>query len=228
VTRFLQRTLTCADESAAAAIFGGDHALVRALAYRRCFACQALVTSIPVAFGVAGTARHHHHAPAVLAAAAAAELVLVASILITRGVIRERVQTLIVAGAERVPLRLIADERQRLLSQSERERLALSLESALHAAQHWNEILPSARPPHGVRCLRFTDRQIHEIVSLLRSGTNEARGVALTARFLADGCHSALYSGDVALLREELNRIRYLLATTGQPDEAADLTRIAA
>jgi hypothetical protein len=51
--------------------------------------------------------------------------------------------------------------------------------------------------------------------------------VALTARLITVGYSSALYAGDPVLLREELNRIRYLLATSGQADDPTDETRIA-
>ena len=222
-TSVLQRAFSCAEENAAAERFGRNHELVRALARQRCFLYQAFVASIPVAFGVAGTARHEPRAPAVLAAAVVVALALVASVLFARQVVRDRVQTLIAEGAEYVALRVIADERRRLLSDKERENLARSLERALHSAQHWGEILRTSRPPQGVRLLQFTSREVRDIVSLLRTGPSEARGVAVTARLITDGYGSALYRGDVVLLREELNRIQYLL-TPGHTDE----TRIAA
>jgi len=224
----LQRAFSRFDEDAASSVFGPRHPLTRALMYRRCFAWQGLVASIPLALGVAGAVMHDADAPAVLAAAGVVQLVLLAGVLLARQLVRERVQTLIADGAEDVPLRVIADERQRLLTRKERESLARSLERALHSAQHWQEILPASRPPHGVRCLRFTAREVREVASLLRAGPSEARGVALTAQLLAGGYGSALYAGDVVLLREALNQIRYLLASSIRMNTAPDKTRLAA
>jgi len=114
VTRLLQRAHAREDEDAVAAVFGANHELVRALANKRAFSYQALVTSIPLALGAAGTARHDGDAPAVLVVAGVVELVLIASIFIARQVVRERVLTLIAEGAERAGLRVIAAARQRL------------------------------------------------------------------------------------------------------------------
>jgi hypothetical protein len=46
------------------------------------------------------------------------------------------------------------------------------------------------------------------------------QGVALAARFLSDGYGSPLYGNDVEPLREELNRIRYLLEASETPVDA--------
>jgi hypothetical protein len=54
------------------------------------------------------------------------------------------------------------------------------------------------------------------------------QGVALTARFLSDGYGSPLYGNEVEPLREELNRIRYLLETSETPVDAPAAQREAA
>jgi hypothetical protein len=41
--------------------------------------------------------------------------------------------------------------------------------------------------------------------------------VALTERLLSDGSGSPLYANELEPLREELNRIRYLLEATDEP-----------
>jgi hypothetical protein len=226
-TSSLQLAFSHTDENAAAAIVGGDHGLVRALMYRRSFARQALVPSMPIALGIAGTVRHGAAAPVVLAASGVVELVLAASVLFACKLVRERAQALIAEGAEDLALRVIAEERQRLLSDKERERLAHSLERLLHTAQHWNAFLPASRPPQGVHCLRFTAREVCEIVALLRACPSEARGVALTARFVRGGCGSTLYAGDPVVLREELDRIRYHLTVSACTDSRRVENRVA-
>lgn len=218
MTPFSPRGPSSADEDRAVAVLGREHALVRALAYRRTFALQLLATSIPLALGAVGIGRHVAAAPAVLEAASVVAATLVVAFLISRGLVREQAQELIAGGERGDALPVVANERRRLLSGKERESLAHSLESALDAAEHWHEILPASRPPHGVRCLRFTAQEIREIVSLLRSEAPDVRGVALTARFLAGGYGASLYRGDVVALREELNRIRYLLAASTDAD----------
>ena len=45
----------------------------------------------------------------------------------------------------------------------------------------------------------------------------DMRGVALTSRLLTDGGTSPLFGTDAELLREELTRIRFLLAAPGRP-----------
>jgi hypothetical protein len=105
----------------------------------------------------------------------------------------------------------VRNERRRLASRRERERFARSLESLLHDAERWYRILPAYRPPDGAQMLRYAAAEAREVVALLRSDAAHVRGVALTARLLMDGYRSPLYAGNAGRLREELNRIRYLL-----------------
>jgi hypothetical protein len=48
-------------------------------------------------------------------------------------------------------------------------------------------------------------------VEALRRDRVRVQGVALTSRLLSDGQSSPLYANEVGPLREELNRIRFLL-----------------
>jgi hypothetical protein len=220
------RAFSRAEEEGAARVLGREHGLVRALAYRRAAVRQMLVVALPLLFGAAGTVRQAHAAPAVLGAAGVVEAALLAACLLTKSLVRERAQELIAAGWTDKTIPSVASERRRLLSEKERESLARSLERALYAAEHWDRIAPASRPPHGVRCLRFTAREVRGIVLLLRTDVADARGVALTARFLAGGYSATLYGGDSVALRKELNRIHYLL-TTGT-DVEVGRTRLAA
>jgi hypothetical protein len=207
----ITRAFSRAEEAGAARMLGTDHGLVRSLARQHALSRQLLVIALPLLFGVAGTVKQIHPAPAVLGAAGIVEVVLLGTFLLTRSLVRERAQELIGAAQADDAIPVIANERRRLLSKKERERLARSLERALHAAEHWEEILPSFRPPQGIRLLRFTAREVREIAWLLRSNVDDARGVALTARFLAGGEGTSLCRGDVVALRQELNRIRHFL-----------------
>jgi hypothetical protein len=217
------RSLVSRDEErAAASMLGRDDALVRLLARRRTRLEQLAVTLVPVALGIAGIILHSERAPVVLVAATLVGVALVLSACFSGLEIRDRAQEVIAAGYERLPLRIVSDERLRLSSLRERERFARSLERLLKDAQDWNRILPATRPPHGVRELRFAEREVHEVASLLRADPIHVPGVARTARFLSDGASSPLFGGDDEALRTELRRIRDLLdreRPQAEPDE---------
>jgi hypothetical protein len=206
------------DERKAAAVLGPDHALARLLARRRALTCQILVTSITLALGLAGAALQGNEALTVLVAAGVVEVALLVAVPYFRGRTRDVTQQLIAAGEdESVAVGAVRDERRRLASRKERERFARSLERLLHDAERWYRILPAYRPPDGAQFLRYAAAEAREVVALLRTEGAHVRGVALTARFLMDGYSSPLYAGDVGRLREELNRIRYLLTPDNTP-----------
>jgi hypothetical protein len=136
--------------------------------------------------------------------------------------IRDRAQEVIAGGYERLPIRAVLAERSRLLSHRRRERFARSLERLLKDAQSPNGILPATRPPSCVRELRFAEREVHEVASLLRADPVYVPGVARMARFLSDGAASPLFGDDDEALRAELVRIRDLLhrhSSTAASDE---------
>lgn len=207
----LRSYLSCEDERAAASVLGRGEMLVRLLARRRRRAEQLAVTLVPIALGLVGTVRGVETAPTVLGASALVAGALAASILFATFQLRDRAQEVIAAGYERVPVSVVRDERRRLLSRKRRESMARSLERLLHDAQNWGRILPATRPPHGVRELRFAEREVREVASLLRSEPVHVPAVARTARLLSDGATSPLYGGDVVALRAELRRISDLL-----------------
>ena len=199
------------DERTAANVLGRDDTLVRLLVRRRARVDQLAVTLVPISLGIIGILRHSDNAPVVLGAAVLVALGLVFSVAFSAFEIRDRAQEVIAGGQERLPLRVVRDERLRLLSHRERERFARSLERLLKDAQNWNRILPATRPPDGVRELRFAEREVHEVAGLLRSDPVHVPGVARIARFLSDGGSSPLFGGDDEALRTELRRIRDLL-----------------
>ncbi len=163
-----------------------------------------------------------------LVATALVQAALLLAIPYFRGRTRDLAEELIAAGngAART-LRLVEDEHRRLASPKERHRLARSLERLIADAERWPRLGPGHRPPPpGVTALRFTVPEARAVVEQMRAEPAEVRGVALTSRLLSDGGRSPLFGHDAELLREELRRIRYLLAAP--QDAHAEPDRLAA
>lgn len=202
-----------AEEREAAAVLGREHELVGVLARRRALPAQMLVTTIPLVLATVGLALDATSAPLVLGAAIFVQLWLVVAVPYLRRRMRDIVEELIANGngaARR--LRVVEGEYRRLATRAERERLARTLERFVDDAVRWSRLGPRRRtPPLGVNCLRFTVTEARDIVALLREGCADVRGVALTSRLLTDGT-SPLFGTDAAELRQELRRIRFLLA----------------
>jgi hypothetical protein len=219
--RTLARTLHLApraDESAAAAALGPEHELVGVLARRRALTVQMLVTAIPLTLAAVGIVRHAASAPLILGAAAAVQLGLLVAVPYSRQRVRDISEELIATGNGAARgLRIVEDEHRRLASRAEQERLAQSFERLIETALRWPRLGPGFVPPPGVTCLRRAIPEAREVVALLREGAADVRGVALTSRLLTDGGTSPLFGRDAGLLREELKRIRFLLAAPAHP-----------
>jgi hypothetical protein len=209
------------DEVAAAELLGPQHALVDLLARRRALTVQALVTSVPLALAAIGIALDAASAPLLLGAAALVHLGLVVVNQYLRRRARELSEELTASGngAAR-SLQLVEDEYRRLASPLERHRLAGSLERWIADARRWPRLGRGLPPPPGVSSLRFTVDEARDVVSLLRAGPADVRGVALTSRLLSDGGSSPLFGPDPEALREELVRIRFLLAASREGDDS--------
>lgn len=204
-----------ADERAAADVLGADHALARVLARRRALSVQIAITSVPVVLAAIGTMRAVDSAPIVLGAALVVEIALLAAIPFIRSRTHEVTYELLAEGDDdTLAIPVVRDESRRLRSWRERERLAGSLETLLHASEGWNRALPAHVAPLGVRTLRFAAREARDVIALLRADTAAVRGIAMVSLLLRDGA-SPLYGYDPRKLREELTRIRYLLAAPG-------------
>jgi hypothetical protein len=212
-----------ADESAAADVLGPEHELVNVLARRRTLTVQLLVTLVPLGFAAVGIARDVASAPVVLVATAIVQAALLLAIPYFRGRTRDLAEELIASGngAART-LRLVEDEHRRLASRKERHRLARSLERLIADAERWPRLGRGHRPPPGVTALRFTVPEARAVVDQMRAERAEVRGVALTSRLLSDGGRSPLFGHDAEPLREELRRIRYLLAAPQEPHAEHD------
>jgi hypothetical protein len=233
MTSFLRHTarsigLTAADKRAAESVLGRDHRLTRAVSYQHTLALQSTVAAFAVLAGGAGLLLHLGIATLVVIAAAVVAVFFVLAWAVTRRVTRERAQDLIAAGNDSVVVSVLARERRHLASRKERERLARSLETLYRDALRWYEILPRFRPPDGVVHFRHTGPELEGLTEALRRDRVRVQGVALTARFLSNGYESPLYGNELEPLREELNRIRYLLETSEAAADAHAAQREAA
>lgn len=214
------------DAHAARSILGTRHPLTLALSRRHVVAKQLCVTLTVLVVGLGVAVLDIRAGELVLGAAAIVAGALTVALAIARRVVRDRVDDLIASGDDAVLVAPVIRRRRQLASAKERERLARSLERLLRDARRWNEILPQFRPLPGVQCLRDTVPEAQAVIALLRSERVAVHGVALVARLLGDGVTSPLYGGDARRLREELNRIRYILASDA-PRRAVEVRRAA-
>jgi hypothetical protein len=220
--------LTAADKTAAESVLGRGHRLTKAVSNQHTLAIQSVVAALAIVVGSIGVLLGVRRATLVLVAAAVVGVAFFLMWCVARGIARERAQALIAAGDDSVVVSVLARERRRLATRKERERLARSLEELYRDALRWYEILPQFRPPHGVVQLRHTGPELEGLTHALRRDRVRVQGVALTARFLSDGYESPLYANELESLREELNRIRYLLETSETPVDARAARREAA
>jgi hypothetical protein len=220
--------LTATDKRAAESVLGRGHRLTRALSNLHTVALQATVALLALVAGTVGLLVDLRHRELVFGVAGAVAIAFLLAWLAARRIARERAEDLVAAGSDRVMLPVIARVRRRLASRKEREALARSLEVLHRDAVRWDEILPQFRPPHGVQQLRNVSSEVEALTAALRRDRVRVQGVALTARFLSDGFGSPLYGNELGPLREELNRIRYLLESTDETMAEAATERRAA
>lgn len=207
--------LTTADEHAAASVLGRGHALTRAVANQHTLALQSVVAALAVAAAAVGELAHLRHATLAVFVALGICVAFVVAWAVTHQAVGDRARDLIAGGHDSVALSVVARERRRLASPKERERLARALEAFHRDAVRWHQILPQFRPPQGVLQLRHTTREVEALTAALRRDRVRVQGVALASRLVTDGHESPLYAGELGPLREELNRIRYLLEYDG-------------
>lgn len=220
--------LSGAEKRVAESALGRQHPLARALSIRQTVVRQLLVTVVALVVATGAVLAHLDGAWVFLGASALVCAALTLALAATRHVVRIRTYDLIADGQGSALLPVVARARRRLASPKERERLARSLERLLRDARRWDELLPNFRPLPGVECLRMTAPEVETVATLLRREHVPTRGVALTARFLESGSGSPLYSGNVELLREELDCIRRALEDESVTAADAWATRAAA
>jgi len=144
----------------------------------------------------------------------AAALVLTAQ-LVQVGVLSDarnrRAVELIAQGRGEVPIEAVERVRRRLLRPGHRARLARALDEIRAEIERPRAGACFARPLYCVRVLRPVVSEITEVAALVR-GEGGVRGVARTEQLITDG-RSPLYGDGEELLRQELARIRFLLAS---------------
>lgn len=197
---------------------GAGHPLARtqhriAVAARQAAGVSALLVAAPCAAVL--------NRDLVVATAAAAALVT--AILYGQALalsVRRRTQVHDVILQGRAPAAsLVMDEVARLLAPEHRAEVARRLERLLHEAEHWEDYLPSSRPPEGVRQLRPSAWTIHEIVNALQIEGVSARAVIMVERLIQGGYGAEAYRG-ADWVRRELGRIRFELGAQ-HPGSAA-------
>jgi hypothetical protein len=121
---------------------------------------------------------------------------------------RAACRQLIIEGRERLPLPSMRRELRRLEDNNHRHALAGSIDKLANEASH----PPRARPHPIYRpaVVGAVAGQLREIAALVDANDTPVRGVAHIEWLITAG-QSPLYGSDVAPLREELTRARYLL-----------------
>lgn len=218
--------LTADDQRVAETVLGRGHRLTRAVANQHVLARQAIVALGALVFCASAPFLDLRLAPVVVVAAVLVVVLFVLGWAVAHRVARERAQELIATGGGVLAVSVVARESRRLASRREREHLARSLETLYRAALRWHRILPQYRPPAGVRQLGHLPTEVKGVAAALRGHRVSVQGVALTKFLLMDG-RSPLYANELGPLREELNRIRYLLETEDEVGRDAELPRAA-
>jgi len=216
--------LTSADTHAAESVLGRRHALTRAVANQHTLAMQSAVAVLAVVAAALCELVHLQHATLLVVVALGICAAFVVAWTLTRETVARGARDLIAGGYDNLVLSVVARERRRLASRKERERLARALEEFHRDALRRHPLLPHSQLLPGVAQLRHTSREVEALATALRRERARVQGVALVARLLADGHESPLYAGERGPLREELNRIRYLLESAEEraPDAPAE------
>lgn len=209
------RSKSCQSTYPSAAVaLGPTHPVTRAARASALLGGQLATTSVLLAFSTAAALGRGGQAITVASAALVVELALVCGLAGARVCLHERSRDVIADGNGDIHVAEIAAERARLDTPAYRDRLATSLERALHAAEHWHELWVSTRPPPGVRNLLGIRDAAREVAQLVRDPRTPVRAVALLDRLVCGGYAASLYAGPADTLEQELTRIRFLLVAS--------------
>lgn len=150
-------------------------------------------------------------------AGSAASVLLILTVLVAVHKQRERdcAIELVLEGRERVPIAAVQRQRRRLLADQTRNGLAGNLEDLIQQAASRSRRQMRVTPlPFDPMVVRMVAGELRDVIGLLRAEGVSARGVARAER-LVERAVSPLYGQDVGALREELRRVRDLLANGG-------------
>jgi hypothetical protein len=189
---------------------GPGHPLVRSLSRSETARRQLVTVTAAGAAGAVWFVGGWSFGLSLAIGAAAAQGVLACKIALLRHGRRDLCLDLIVHGGARLPLPCIERLCCDLLDRRALERLASSIDELVRAA-----LQPGARPVliHPLaerRVIRAAAADLRDVASLLREGP-AVEGVALV-EWLLTSAATPLYGSEVAPLREELARARYLMA----------------
>jgi hypothetical protein len=106
----------------------------------------------------------------------------------------------------------LVPERERLLGEENRERLAEQLLRTLRLAESFDRLAVASRPPPGVRPLARHADLVRSIAARLEQPRPSLRGVALVERLLDGGYAASIYHLDPVALEREIRRIRCQLS----------------
>jgi hypothetical protein len=198
------------ERSCARAFLGSDHPLTRVHDRLAQLARQLLVVGALVAVAIAATLASLPQARpyALVAAVAQAVLAVRAALLGQRR--KQLALDLIIEGRGDLPLAAVARQQRRLLDWRTRSRLAAGCESLLEEALLGPKRLVPGPPVVAIAVVAAVAKELNDIIGPLRADDASARGIAFAERLLRDG-GSSLYGRDVAALRADLGRARYLL-----------------
>jgi hypothetical protein len=194
-----------------AALLGADHPLVRDLERLAVAISQAVAVAAVLGGSIAAWLEGASAAPPIVASAVAVELVLATRIAIPLQTRRLRLLELISEGRADLPIAALERLACRIRSARHRGRLARSVDSLLAPmVQRWDLVMTP---------WRFRQRDLippiqHELVEIgarLRDDSASLSGIALIELLLTDGT-SSLHGDDPRRVREDLGRVRFLLA----------------
>jgi hypothetical protein len=193
------------------AVLDPDHPLARVIAQLSVAETRCLVVSGALVAGACGLVGGVGvGAPLTVAAA----IVLVA-LLVRIGALSaardRRAVELIAEGRGALPVRAVVRMRRRLLDPAQRAQLARTLDVILTDATRPPDRCHPIPPVYSVRVVRAVSSELADVAALVREG-GALRGLAAAQMLVTDGL-SPLYGHVEPALRQELGRIRFLLAS---------------
>jgi hypothetical protein len=172
---------------------------------------RCVAVSVMLALGTVALVHDLPMGTPLTVAAVAVLAVLLARIGVLRAASNRRALELIVEGRGELPVQAVVLARQRLLDPAQRECLARALDVIrAEAARPPSECHPIP-PLYCIPVVRAVSADLGEVASLVRR-SGGLRGLAATEQMVTDG-RSPLYGDSEAVLRQELGRVRFLLAT---------------
>jgi hypothetical protein len=209
LTAHLSKSLS--QPSSATVFLGEDHPLTRVLRRLAIVQKQSLAVAVLMCGAVVALALGESWALSTVVTAATVQAVLAFAGLLLAEHKRELVLDLIIDGHADLPVAAVSRHLRRLLDPGTQADLAARIERVSEAAQMTPR--PALLTPTlaiNVATVAPLVPELRGIARLLRAQPAGTRGVALAEQLLTDG-RSALYGPDVAALRQELERLRFLL-----------------